>query len=507
MFVALALLAACGSTVQHGPRSASRTNVQSDGVEADGEFGPSDSGGTGGDGSSGTSTGGGTVRRTTSGGGSSGGSSDGSGSGGSTALGPGVTKDKIYIGDSYASNGGAANAAIGAAGITQGDPKTEAQIVVDDINAHGGVAGHKLEIVWHEIDGNSTATYNTIEQETCDDWTQDHKVFAAFAAGGDTLMQCLQNRGVIELSDDLSSADAATFHKYPYYVELGSMNLDRAAATEVLALKAQSYFSGWSHVTGSPSNAKVKTGIVAYDGPSWDHAIDSVLAPALRAAGYGPAAEDIIRISPLEQTADTGPVGAAVSSAVLKLRSDQVSHVFVFDERALLTLFFAQAADSQGYRPRYALTTQNGVQALMDGSEMPKRQLIGSMGIGWLPGIDITPSQNTRNGPYSNAPRKKCLAMMEAKGVTFADANAEAIGTGICATYWFFRDAVAAGGNVLNRQGFINGVNQLGTSFLDPGNFANRFTPTQHDGVAAYRHYAYDGGCGCMKYTSGNISV
>jgi hypothetical protein len=509
LFVALATLAACGSTVQQGPHAASGTQVRGNNGEVTGEFGPSGAGdtGTGTDGStSGGSTSGGsggTVRRTTSG---SGGGASGPGNA-STAVGPGVTNDKIYVGDAYAVNSSAANAAIGAAGITQGDTKTEAKIVVDDINAHGGVAGRKIEIVWHELDGASTATYNTIEQNECDDWTQDHKVFAAFTAGGETMMQCLHNRGVIELMDDLTSADTATFRRYPYYVELSTINLDRAAATLVASLKTQGWFSGWSHVTGSPAATKAKVGIVTYDGPSWDHAVDGVLIPALRAAGYAPAPEDVIRVQPPGQTADTGPIGAAASSAVLKLRSDNVDHVFVFDERALLSLFFLQSADSQGYRPRYGVTSQNGMQALMDGSNLPKRQLIGSMGIGWSPGIDITPSQNTRTGPYSNDQRKKCLSLMESKGITFADANAETIGMGICATYWFFRDAVAAGGNVMNRNGFMNGVAKLGTSFLDPGAFANRFSATQRDGAAAYRNYGFNEQCGCMKYTSGNISA
>ena len=96
---------------------------------------------------------------------------------------------------------------------------------------------------------------------------------------------------------------------------------------------------------------------------------------------------------------------------------------------------------------------------------------------------------------------------MESKGITFADANAEAVAMGICNTLWFFRDAVKASGNVLNRDGFRAGVERLGTSFQSASVFATRFTPTQHDGGSAVRYYVFDEPCGCMKYTSGNINV
>ncbi len=505
VFVALMLCAACGSTVQ---QRGSGANGRDEAVEtAGGELGldgSSDAAGgdstTAGSGTSGGSSG--TIRRTsgTAGPGGGGGSA-------STAVGPGVTADKIHLGLAYAVNSSAANSALGAAGITQGDTKRTNQIVIDDINAHGGIAGRQVVPVWHELDGASTATYDTLEQQTCDTWTQDNKVFAAFSGGGQTMLQCLHNRGVIGIQDDLTSADAALFRKYPYYVEIGTLNLDRAAAAEVAALKAQGWFGGWNHATGTAGSTKAKVGIVTYDGPSWDHAVDQSLVPALREAGYAPAAEDIIRVQPPGQTSDTGPIGAAVSSAVLKLRTDQVSHVIVFDERGLLTLFFMQNSDSQGYRPRYGLTSQNGPQALMDGASLPARQLIGSKGIGWVPSLDLRPADNTRNGPFTNDQRRKCLALLESKGVTFADPNAETIAMTICTQWWFFREVVKASGNLLSRVGFMDGVAKLGTSFVSAGSFANRFTATQHDGVAAVRHYEFNSGCTCMRYTSNNVGV
>src|SRR5213079_947121 len=94
--------------------------------------------------------------------GSSGGSSrltgTNSGAGGSAAAGktpgggintatdsnpnpPGVTDTTVNVGIIYAVSGAAANAALGAPGITQGDEKADVQILIDDVNAHGGILG------------------------------------------------------------------------------------------------------------------------------------------------------------------------------------------------------------------------------------------------------------------------------------------------------------------------------------------------------------------------------
>ena len=114
-----------------------------------------------------------------------------------------------------------------------------------------------------------------------------------------------------------------------------------------------------------------------------------------------------------------------------------------------------QDADSQRYRPRYGVNSQNGVQALIDSGGYPKTQLPGTVGIGWLPGIDITPAENPDNGPYSNDARRRCIALYKAHGITFSDPNAEAGALGICSSFWFFRDVGNKVVGPLNRDSFM----------------------------------------------------
>ncbi len=250
----MALLAGCGSTVSDARRNAGQSAAQSgDPVEA----GPGDDG-------TATTLAEGTDAPVASGGRTAvtarrSGSSATTQGVNSTAVGPGVTADKIFIGRAYAVNSGAANAAIGATGITTGDPKRTAEIVIEDINARGGVAGRKIEPVWHEIDGATTAPNDVLFQQTCDTWTQDHKVFIGFSGGNDTMLRCGHTRNIVLVNDDLTSADGATFRRYPYYVEASTLNLDRVARAQVAALNAQGFFSGWNAATGAPGVARPKS--------------------------------------------------------------------------------------------------------------------------------------------------------------------------------------------------------------------------------------------------------
>ena len=472
-----ALFGACGSTVPPSQRTASGQ------PNSGGELGGVAPGDNGALGSTEVTTADGRVitRGTTASGRTSTGSTPRGSS--SNAFGPGVTSDTIFVGLAYPTGNGA-NAAIGAAGVTQGDPKAEDEAVIDDINKHGGIAGRKVAGVFHPVDTSSAAPWDVIDQQQCDDWTQDHKIFVALAepvSDSDAMVGCLDQRGVGLISPQLSTSDNARFRRFPAYFEVISMGLDRTATAEVAALKAQNWFSGWDTNTGGAAPTKAKVGVVTYEGAAWAHAVDQTLVPALKAAGYPVADDDIIRVKREQFTSDEASTGAASSSAVLKLRRDGVTHVVILDRKGLLTLFFTRAADSQRYFPRYGINTQNGAQALMDGAALPARQLVGSKGIGWFPGLDLPPSVSVGSA-YVNDTKKKCLAVMKAHNITFSDANAESVGMNTCSSWWMLRDAINASGGILTRAGFL-------------------------DGVGAFRYYGFDSGCSCMKYTSGNIAA
>jgi hypothetical protein len=513
VLMGLALVgAACGSTVQQqaGQRSVSGgVNNGDEGLNGstNSNTGASDElGATGG--GTGALAGGstrGAGRSSSSGSGSGGSGSGGSGGGaGSNAIGPGVSANAINVGIIYATNTGAANAAIGAAGISQGDEKANYTALIDDINAHGGIAGRKVVGVYSAIDATSNASADSQYQAACDDLTQDHKVFVVFAGNVETLLSCLNNRGVLSVTANLTIADSAIFKRYPYYFEIGSLNLDRIAAAEVPALNAQNYFSGWNAATGQPGPTKAKVGVITVDLPSFNHATDQVLVPALAKLGYAPAPEDIVRVPYARQQSDVGALAAAVSGAVLKFRSDNVTHVLILEASATVSLLFGNNADSQRYYPRYGANSQTGQEALITSGAYPKSQLNGTVGIGWVPSLDIAPSEAGPNSPYVNAAQRKCLAVYAAHNITFSDQNAQGVGYLGCASLWFFRDVMkrAAGAN---RDAFLTAANGIGSAFESLTIIPTKIDSSHHDGIAAVRYWAYKPECGCMRYTSGDI--
>lgn len=505
--------AACGSTVQQTARRGAG-GVEASGAEAGlGGGGPGDTAASGDQSSSATgsgATGAGATNAARTGGSRT--PSDASGNplavNPATGNGPGVDAKNINIGIAYVVNSAAANAAVGANGITQGDLKGEEQVLIDDINAHGGLAGRKFVPVWHQYDNTSADSADVQEQSACDDYTQDHKTFAVLDSGRDTFRTCIEKRGGLEVDSPLSISDAATFSQYPHYVEVSSMNLDRSAAALGPALGTEGWAGGWDSGLGQPGPAKAKVGIVTYDFPTFSHAVDQVLIPGLAKVGLAPDPADVRKVLWLQSNADVGSVAAGISSAVLKFRQDGVDHVIVFDERGVLTLLFLNNAQSQHYFPRYGWTSSNGPQTLVDAGDVQPQQLLGSMGIGWLPQLDITPSRNPDNGPYSNDARRRCVALYKAHGVTFPDTNAEAGALDLCTQFWFLQlVANTLTGGPITRDRFMATVNNVGSAFQGAGVLGLKFNATKHDGVSVYRYYVYDTGCGCMLYKSGNIDA
>ena len=512
---ALALTAAaCGSTVPESQRQTAlgqRSGTESglaggEGLSAGaGANAPGDAGsaGSGGGGATASGRAGGTAR------GGAGGASGGARAAGAArgvSAAPGVTDSTINVGVLYAVNSGAANAAVGAAGIDQGDGRKNSEIILNDINARGGVAGRKLVPVYHELDNASAETTDAQYQAACENLTKDHKVFVVFGGQTEAFIQCLTNAGVTTIEDNLIRIGDDAFRRYPYHFNIGSMSLDRIAAVQVPALNAQGYFSGWNTATGQPGPGKANIGIVTFDTPAWSHAVDDVLIPGLRRLGFAPSPDNVVRVQEAQRQSDAGALAAATSNAVLRFRSNNVTHVIIFEASAIISLLFANAADSQGYKPRYGANTQTGQQALIDTGAYPRGQLNGTVGIGWLPGLDITPAENPDDGPYSNEPRRRCIDLYRKNGVNYDNANAWSAALSDCNSANFLKQVMDSAPTA-TRDGFVATANALGTRFESATVLGTRFDANHHDGLGVYRHWAYIPECGCMRYASGNLPV
>jgi ABC-type branched-subunit amino acid transport system substrate-binding protein len=417
-------------------------------------------------------------------------------------MGPGVTAKTITIGFNYTKDGTAGNAAIGS-NLGQGDELNEAKAVQEDINAHGGVAGRKLEIIFHAYSNQSTDSGSVQDESACQDYVQDHKVFAVAGAGiSETLPGCLTKAGVLNAaSGKIISADNAFYRRYPHYADLASLTQDRMMRDLAARLVAKRYFDGWNSATGAPATTPAKVGILTFDGRTeWETPLTRILLPALKAAGHPVADQDIFRAHYASTTTEAGPLAGDMQSAALRFRQDGVTHVIFLDGSGLMNLFFSQNAANQHYYPRYGVNSATGMQALVDGGDIDAKQLRGALGIGWLPGLDLPASAS---GRYATAGGRHCASVLSKAGFTFTDTNSRTIAYGACDQLYFIAAAINGAGPSVTLQSAQAAIDRLGSSFVPANIPASYFSASQHDAVASVYDLAWDDGCGCAKYTDG----
>lgn len=509
----IVVTAACGTTVPHSDQV-----IAGDQLGAGGSSGLGGSGTTGGTsgGAAGTSSGSPSAGGSTSGFAGSGATGGSNGTSGSTGVGSGgssapsgsvttkvvgVTATSITVGIVYSVNSQAVANAIGSK-LNTGDPLAEQKVIIKDINNHGGIGGRKLLYVPHPVDATSTEPYSTQASEECAAFTQDHHVFAVLDdLFGEDMRTCANKAGAVQVGDSAQSfSSSSTFQRYPYLALPGSVRQDRIAAAWTPALRAQGYFAKWNYNTGKPGALPVKVGILSFDDAADVYAVEHVLRPALLAAGYP---SEVAKVAYPKGTADNGSTVSAVQGAVLKFRTDRVTHFLPLDEAAGLSLYFGKTASSQRYYPRYGLNTGDGMQTLVDSGLMPRDQLNGAVGYGWEPVLDVDSSHDLDTGPYSNAARRHCIAIMKAGNVNISGAPATRGALEYCDQYAFFKAAMEAGGPAASRDSFLRGMNKLSSAFLAATTFRTYLGPDRHDGVSSYRWFAYDHPCSCFLYTSG----
>ena len=497
----VAVTAGCGSTVALSPQGqavgSSSGNLSVPGAQPSGGAigtAPGTSGGPGVTDAASTGTGSG---QTASVGGP--GQGVGASAGGRTVVGPGVTATTITIGLVYFTNGKAFNEAIGVNGITNGDDVADVRILVNDINKHGGVAGRKLAILPYAEDATSTEPYAVTAQSMCSYMTQDHKVLGVILAGslGDP-KPCLNKAGTAVFdgntlglmdSDGKSQVDFAS----------AAMNIDRSVLAAVQAWTVGDWYSPWDTSTGGPAaQGAFKMGILTIDEAQLNHAVDKVLIPALARAGHQPPApQDIVRLQEPTSAGDDGSVLAAIQNSVLRFRQDGVTHVFIMDSNGSATLFFANDAYSQHYFPRLGGGTGNAFQTLLETGNIQQQSVVGAVGAGWIPLIDLPYDGSDRK--YESTAAARCRALMKAGGQTFSDANAESHALGYCDIVTLIATALNRA-PVLTAAGLAQGAETLGRSMASAVTPGLNIAPGHHDAAGAFYANVYNGSCGCFTY-------
>lgn len=426
----------------------------------------------------------------------------GSGVSGGARDAVGVSPTSVTIGISNVSNADAANAALGA-NFTAGNTKGEMDAMVSYINAHGGVGGKKLIVVFHPVDGASSQTRDQRDQAACADYTQDHHVFAVLdSTPSENLLSCIGKTAINIAGFETSGYNKVDFIRHPYFFDINTLVGESEYGDLVPLLVRQGWVSGWNNAAGAAAPAvKAVLGVLSVDYPQITTVTDHVLLPALARAGYAVKPENVVRLHNPNSQAETSQTVAQIQSSVLRFRSAGVTHVIIMDSAGGVTFFFGTDAESQGYRPRYGVTSANAMQGLLESGQLPKRQAAGAMGLGYVPLGDIPAADDPPNsGPYTNATRRLCLSIFSKAGIKLASPNEQQIALLYCDKFLFFQHAASSVRGALTRDSFRASVDALGTSFAPSTLQGGRFDATHH--FANYLGYdlRYVPACGCMRY-------
>lgn len=305
---------------------------------------------------------------------------------------PGVTATSIRFGITYIADASQLSS-IGAR-----TPQTDAQgrsseelmrafgdALMTWINSHGGIGGRRLLLNYYGINL-FEGSFASQEQAACSHFTEDVPVAAVFAYYSlQSLAQpaCFAKHRVTLFDEGIGvSADREVFKQFaPYFYRPTMLNL-----------------SQYDHVVGAWMRSGLlrrgdTVGVLRYDFPQQRRAARLVQAELRRA--QIPVKAEFVYSYP----GDSGSfltVGAQESSsAVLKFRSQGVNRVLFLDAQVAVPFLFTPAAESQHYRPRYGLTSLNGL-AFQAANDSPQ-QLAGSVGVGWNMLGDVPEDQWVRS--------------------------------------------------------------------------------------------------------------
>lgn len=477
--LASALLSGCGSTVQlRGTAAVGGDGLTQQGAGTGaGDLG-STSGGTGTGGIGGTSSTGtaGTSGQPGSGAGAatSGGGSVGGTSGGGTESSAG-DRTPVEVGillfpdlDKFAQAFGST--------VDTGNQTLITDTAVSWVNAHGGLAGHPMKVIKHNVSLTSSDTYDQMAQQACQDFTVDHKVAIAIAPGtavSNNFAACLQKAGVQLLMSGHWMHDAKDWQQFPNLWSANEPDMGSVAQAMVDQI-----------INRKLAKAGGKVGLMTMTEPAGVRAANDVLKPKLKAAGI-----DVVEytVPPPASTADISNSVAVVNSAELRMASEQIQTVLFLCPGCFS--FFVRQANSQQYYPRYLGSSLDTPVGIKD-SEYD-RSMQSAIMIGWQPHQDV--------GLYShpqeltdNPNRKLCHTIMDPIKQSSGDASEFATQV-ICDSFLQVKRAAELNAvRPLNGPAFREGMGRFGTGFPCALNYTTNLTPSLHGGVTSYRTMHWD---------------
>ena len=392
----------------------------------------------------------------------------------------------VKVGFEVLKGGNAAVSSAFGTPVNFGDGKAEITAIVNDVNAHGGIAGRKLEAV--EFTQKPTSNdYANDMQAACARFTQDNKVSVVLRAvlGGVTPENyegCLTNAGVISLEMSYAVGDNTMLRRHPLMYNVSAPSADRRERAVLTGLARSGYLS-----------SKNTIGVLVEECPESQRAYQNTVVPLARSLGLRITMRTV---GCLTGFSGVGAFSAQVQSAVLPFRSagvDRVTFVSVWEPLALL--FFETAAAHQGWHPAYALSSNAAIGSTV--GEYSNEQLSRMRGIGWAPNSDT-------GKPPANATSKQCEAMARSQGVTPQTPGDVGLLRLVCDLFLVYKTAVESAGGRDDPVSLAAGLASASRTYLSAAVLGGRLRLGQgaQNAPTQVAEFAFATSCSCFTYVS-----
>ncbi len=389
--------------------------------------------------------------------------------------GPGVTADTIKVGAVVLA--GANSAGSGGFNVApQGDVKKQAQIIVDSINASGGIGGRKVELIIREFDSSTDSP--TTETALCTSFTQDDEVFAVLLLGQRTTAarSCYKKATTVMIDISQAAQPVSTYSTLaPYYWTPNSRDLDSATAAMIDELGGNGFLA---------KGAKV--GVLVEKEAAFEGVYTSVVTPALQELGITPVEQSIDQSTSENAFATAGSAAAGFQGAGV----DRILFLGRPDNVGYFTSFTTQ----QNYYPKLAIGSfETPTFIAQNPSVYAPKSLAGAQGIGFLPDVDGVKSLAY---PQPGA-EQACVDTLAKGGITFPDRFQAKTALRFCDGFGFLKAAGdKVGSAALNAESLSAAAATLGETWQAATTLKTSIAAsgTQlYAPAAEYKGLSYDG--------------
>ena len=400
----------------------------------------------------------------------------------------------MKLGVTYSSDLGPGLAAVGSPG-TAADAANYAreqqalwQRGADDINSRGGFGGCKVVVVFHDFHVLNTSGFSSESQAECADLAEDKRVFGVVSAvlENETAVRCFADHRVVSLFySAVYQPTPADFAKYRGYLYQPSGMTPYRFGPFIDQLAAADFL---------PRGAKVGI-LLADDGSGTNqYLVERLWKPRLAARGITPV---VFNYKLVQSVSDNSSIAAQFGSAVLRFKSANVDRILVTPDNGDATIFFTQVAESQGYRPRYAL---NSATAPAGWPSVPAGQRRDALNVSFsLIDLGGAPDGHELASNPPSSGRARCEALY--KGHTGSTTIIAAYN--ICDAFEFLRTALQ-NTTVVTPAALLAGVDRMVSSLSLANGYANATfrAPSRYDGASATRMMRWDEAATRWHYVS-----